>query len=340
MNPKKFTILGESGSGKTCYLLGMYMSMNMDLESIGYTIVAQDAQIKKTLTTNYNRLEDDTSGQGRFPDTTDQVQKYNFDLQYSFETILPFEWIDYPGQYLDPTLVDVTDAKYKEVEQSIRESSTLFICIDGENLVEGNINAKIKRVKRKCVARINPYLGELKEKLKLENKKLPPICIIVTKYDLCSDCLSNDELRTIIEESFKPLFLSDDTFVVVIPVSLGENIKDDNYKGELDPVNVHLPILFGITCALNEVIDDCNVSAVLKAVSKNIMEQNKSDEEDRCFFKRDKGKIRILDSAISSTEQEIKELLKIANIAKQNQNTVNKELEAINMRFYNGRWTL
>lgn len=340
MNPKKFTILGESGSGKTCYLLGMYMSMNMDLESIGYTIVAQDAQIKKTLTTNYNKLEDDTSGQGRFPDTTDQVQKYNFDLQYSFETILPFEWIDYPGGFLDPTSRDVTSEQYKEVEQSIRKSSTLFICIDGENLVEGNINAKIRRVKRKCVARINPYLGELKEKLKRENQKLPPICIIVTKYDLCADCLRNDELRTIIEESFKPLFLSADTFVVVIPVSLGENIKDDNYKGELDPVNVHLPILFGITRALNEVIADCNISAVSKTVSKNILEQDKSDEEDRWFFMRDEYRIRILDSAISSTEKEIKDLLKIADIARKNQTTVNKELEAINMVFYDGRWTL
>lgn len=314
--------------------------MNMDLESIGYTIVAQDAQIKKTLTTNYNKLEDDTSGQGRFPDTTDQVQKYNFDLQYSFETILPFEWIDYPGGFLDPTSRDVTSEQYKEVEQSIRKSSTLFICIDGENLVEGNINAKIRRVKRKCVARINPYLGELKEKLKRENQKLPPICIIVTKYDLCADCLRNDELRTIIEESFKPLFLSADTFVVVIPVSLGENIKDDNYKGELDPVNVHLPILFGITRALNEVIADCNISAFLKTVTKNSMEKNKSDEEDTFFLWRDNDKIRRLDNSIYSTEKEIKDLLKIADIARKNQTTVNKELEAINMVFYDGRWTL
>lgn len=340
MQSKKFTILGETRSGKTCYLLGMYMSMNMDLESIGYTIVAKDAPVRKNLTLNYKKLEDDTRGEGRFPDTTDQVQKYNFDLQYGFETILPFEWIDYPGNFLDPTLADTNDAQYRDVEKSIRESSALFICIDGENLVKGNTDAKIRRVKRKCVARINPYLGELKDKLKSENKRLPPICIIVTKADLCADYLNDGELRKIIEESFKPLFLTNDTIIAVVAVSLGTDIKDDSYKGELDPVNVHLPILFGINYALNEVIVECNSLMWTKNNRISSMARQKSDEEDSFFLFRDDEKINRLADNISTTEKEKEQIFKTAKIAEKNQNKVWEELRTINMFFYDGRWTL
>lgn len=38
MAGRKFTILGETGSGKTCYLLGMYYEMGMSVA--GYTVVA------------------------------------------------------------------------------------------------------------------------------------------------------------------------------------------------------------------------------------------------------------------------------------------------------------
>ena len=338
MKPKKFTMLGESGSGKTCYLLGMYMSMNMDLESIGYTIVASDAQVKKNLTSNYYKLEDDMRGAGRFPDTTDNVQKYNFDLQYAFETILPFEWIDYPGAFLDPTQVDTTDAQYKEVEKSIRESSTIFICIDGENLVKGDINAKIRRVKRKCAARINPYLGELKEKLKREGSGLPPICIIVTKFDLCASSVSRDDMRKIIEESFKPLFMSDDTLVAIVPVSLGNDITDDDYKGELEPVNIHLPILFGINFALNEVILECEYFIKNKIDRQNSMQSQKKDEEDSFFLFRSDSLIRNLANEIAATGEEINELRKTANIAQKNQAMLFNELKAIDMIFFEGRW--
>ncbi len=340
MNTKKFTMLGESGSGKTCYLLGMYMSMNMDLESIGYTIVAKDEQVRKNLTTSYYKLEDDGRGESRFPDTTDNVQKYTFWLQYAYETILPFEWIDYPGAFLDPTQVDTTDAKYKEVEKSISESSTIFICIDGANLVEGDIHAKIRRVKRKCTARINPYLGNLKEKLKREGRWLPPICIIVTKFDLCGDYVSMDELREIIEESFKPLFMSDDTVVTVIPVSLGIDITDDDYKGELDPVNIHFPILLGINFALNEVISECNFLINYQNDHREYIQRAKREEEDSFFLWRDDKKISALADAISSTQKEIQQLRKTADIAKKNQEKLFDELSAINMIFYNGRWQL
>ena len=48
MEGRKFTILGETGSGKTCYLLGMYYEMSMSVA--GYTVIATDPDADKNLT--------------------------------------------------------------------------------------------------------------------------------------------------------------------------------------------------------------------------------------------------------------------------------------------------
>ena len=216
--PGRFTILGESGSGKTCYLLGMYNKMRNHVA--GYTVIAEDTSKGDML----------------------------FKLQYNYEDVLSFVWIDYPGAYLEPSKRDLNSADYQAVEKYINESDVLFICIDGANFVEGDINDKIDAVETKCTANISPYLGTLIGKLRNEGKTLPPIAMIVTKYDMCESYIDTNELRNVIEEVFTPLFGKDDTYVAIIPVSLGKLNKDN--RGVLQPRDIHLPILFGIKFAL------------------------------------------------------------------------------------------
>ena len=76
--------------------------------------------------------------------------------------------------------------------------------------------------------------------------------MLVTKYDMCIDDTDADEIREIVEEAFEGLFGGNDTFVAIIPVSLGDTLEDDDWQGELDPINVHLPILMGINFALRK----------------------------------------------------------------------------------------
>ena len=84
-----------------------------------------------------------------------------------------------------------------------------------------------------------------------EPKNFPPIVFIVTKYDMCMRDTDADEIKEIIqhEKVFGRLFKGNDTIIAVIPVSLGDTLMDDSYAGDLDPINIGLPILFGVNFA-------------------------------------------------------------------------------------------
>ncbi len=188
----KFTILGEQGSGKTCYLLGMYYEMSMGVA--GFTVKAKNNDDDQKLASRYEILKDKSRGVGRFPSGTDDVQKIEFDLRFANETIDSFEWVDYPGHFLDATRRDVGSNPYKELEESINNSYMLFICVDGENLVGKNTDKKIDNVRHKCGRHITPYLGDIKK----HNENFPPIGIIITKYDL--------KLSILLDTFFSPIF--------------------------------------------------------------------------------------------------------------------------------------
>ena len=335
----KFTILGETGSGKTCYLLGMYYEMTMGLA--GYTVVATNPDDDKNLTLRYEMLNDKSRGQNRFPAGTDDVQKINFNLQYAYETILPFEWVDYPGGFLDPTSRDISSEQYQEVEKSINESDILLICIDGENLVGKNTRNKIKKVKSKCAKNINPYLGNLKDKLKKDGKALPPIGMVVTKYDLCADYTDEDEVREIIEEAFSPLFVDDETFVAIIPVSLGETLQDDDFQGELEPMFIHLPILMGINFALINELHYTKYIIEQDTADRNEAARLKAQEEDRWAISRwlfGGYDIDYLNNSINEINANIEHNKKIAKYFKKSLYKINRELDDIDLIFANGSW--
>ena len=112
------------------------------------------------------------------------------------------------------------------------------------------------------------------------------------------------EVRKILAEAFSPLFVSRETLIGVIPVTLDENIQDDNYCGELEPVNVHLPIFMGIYFALKEQIAAYNLRIQSNRNSISNWEYIKRDEQDSFFIWRDDDKIRRLANRISDTERE------------------------------------
>ena len=173
---------------------------------------------------SFEKLDDDSISNERFPGATDQTVTYLFKLNYANKPIMSFKWIDYPGRIIR----DKTDEDYPKVAQNIRESSTLFICVDGDLLVGDNTARKIKNVKRKCSMTINRYFGKYFE----AGGKLPLVGIILTETDLFRLDTNDEEIREILQEAFSPLFVAENIKIGVIPVTLGENISDDNYSGE------------------------------------------------------------------------------------------------------------
>lgn len=295
MEETKFTILGEALSGKTCYLLAMYSAMSQSIN--GYSIVAQDDRLDTELLESFEKLDDDSISNERFPSATDQTVTYLFNLNYAHKPIMPFKWIDYPGGIMR----DKTNEDYPKVAQNIRESSTLFICVDGELLVGDNTARKIKNVKRKCSMTINRYFGKYFE----AGGHLPPVGIILTKSDLFMHDTNEEEIRVILQEAFSPLFVAKNIRIGVIPVTLGENIQDDNYSGEVDPVNIHLPIFMGIWCALNDRIKEYT----------DKLEANRSSTSDL------QGKISDNNSRINSLTQNVSNLKQNINNLTQNINS-------------------
>lgn len=339
MEERKFTILGETGSGKTCYLLGMYYEMSMSVA--GYTVVATNPDDDKNLSLRYEMLKDKSRGKSRFPAGTDDVQKFNFSLQYNYETIHPFQWVDYPGGFLDTTRRDESSQQYQEVAKSIMDSEMLFICIDGANLTGSSTQKKIRNVKTRCAKHINPYIINLRSKLKQENKSLPPIGMLVTKYDICVDDTDPDEVREIVEEAFQGLFGGNDTFVAVIPVSLGDTLEDDNCQGDLDPLNVHLPILMGINFAL---IDQLKYG-------KQLIERDLRDAEEAMrLYQIEKDRWAItrwlfggydpdaLAEFIAEAKETVKNNRQVAAGFKKSLKLMNSQLAAIDMIYYKGAW--
>ena len=135
------------------------------------------------------------------------------------------------------------------------------------------------------------------------------------------------------------MFVSEKTSIGVIPVTLGEQIQDDNYRGELDPVNVHLPIFMGIWFALNEQIFAYEYRIQSNSESIRNWEYLKSDEEDSFFFFRDDDKIRSLAERIKDTEEENTNMQRLIDIMKQDSEKFKEYMKQI-MCFINGKWLM
>lgn len=338
MADTRITILGMSGAGKTCYLLGLYYKMDPGLK--GYTIVAND-DTDVQLRNRYARLCDvHLEKEKRFPAGTDNIAKYEFDLQYGFNKIMSFDWVDYPGGLLDKKNSGNLE-EYEGVKKSINDSSSLFICVDGSLLMGDDIDEKIANVRDNCSNVINTFFSDYQK----SNGVLPPTAIIVTKYDICKDDTDEDELCNIIEEAFSSFFVKDENerIVAIIPVSIGANIMDNDFSGKMKPLNIHLPIFMGIWFALSRKIQEYS-EIFTKHISDNnkslsFLRDQKAQRENKWFFKK-KDEIQRLAVQIQETERkndEQSQMMKhMLNVMANNSDKLIKELENIPCVYRNG----
>jgi len=302
MSDTKLTILGMSGSGKTCYLLGMFYKMAGGLK--GYNLHTDD-DTHTELTHRYEVLNDESKGQNRFPKPTDTPEKFIFNLQYGYRDILSFEWADYPGGYLkDKNDGDVEG--YTEVKNSVLNSSTLFICIDGSLLYGDDTEEKIERVRDNCSNTINHFFSEYLQ----ENGNLPPTAFIVSKYDECSQDTDLDELCEIVEEAFSGFFTEitgAKNITTIIPVTLGKHIKDDEYAGNLKPENIHLPIFMGIWFALRDYVKSLGSenSKINTQVNNLLASLSNLSSQDKERIARIRSEIESVQSSIKNEQKRL-----------------------------------
>ena len=240
---ERITMLGTTGSGKTCFLVGMYADMSGGRRGFTFSTNPDD---DLDLSDKWSRLIE--TGPGRWPPPTgDQPKSYTFGFNYGFRRIMEFDWIDYRGGALSDRS---TEADVQELKRYLRQSSCVMLCISGEHLQEPK-NAAVVRA-RTGIGRMNSFLTELREERGRQKKELPAVIIVVTKSDYCSQ-RSHEEIEEQIRDLFNPLFSPDSGWLVSIgSVSLGAGLATDTEKGEIDPDNIHLPLVFSIYRVLHE----------------------------------------------------------------------------------------
>lgn len=338
MADTQITILGMSGAGKTCYLLGLYYKMGSGLR--GYTITT-DEDTDVQLRDRYARLCDVTLDmEKRFPAGTDNISKYEFDLQYGYNTIMSFDWVDYPGGLLDRKNAGNLE-EYEDVKKAINNSSSLFICVDGSLLLGDDIDEKIDNVRDNCSNVINTFFTEYFK----SNNELPPTAIIVTKYDVCKDDTDAEELCEIIEEAFSPFFVKNGNrkIVTIIPVSIGTNIMDNACTGKMKPLNIHLPIFMGIWFALSKKIQayvgNIQKQEITKASAISSLRDQKAREENKWIFKS-KDEVQRLARKIQEEEksgkQQTQQMNYMLNVMADNSDKLIRELERIPYVYIDG----
>ena len=274
-----FTCLGMSGAGKTCYILGLYDDMCIGRNGFLIT-AANDAATKLE---RWMDVLDDGTGMERFPTGTPlhDFIKYTFNLSHHRDDILSFDWFDYGGGTLRAR--EENPEIFKYLNSSIEISTALYIFVDGELLCDSNKERRIRNVQRKCARTINQYIKNYSDMHK--DSDLPPVIFVITKMDLCRKYINEEEMRQILKDSFSSVFGEGITSYIV-PVSLGKNISDDNYSGEVDPINIHIPIFIGI---YHQFLNICRViSNKIENANKNL-----SNEIDVTKSARDKEKKKI-----------------------------------------------
>ena len=258
----RFTALGMSGSGKTCYVLGMYYQMITGLK--GFSVKAANNSVAK-LEAWMDKL-DEGCGMERFPAGTalTEVSDYEFKLKYALQDVMKFNWIDYGGGTLKAR--DNNPESYQMLLNSIEQSPVLYVFLDGERFCHESREARIKAL-RKDAKTINAFLMEYAEN---HQSEMLPIVFVITKADICADYISNEDIPYIMKECFDFLMIKGIRFYVTM-VSLGREIAEDEYRGEVEPMYMHIPIFLGI---YHTFLNFCF------ALKKEIMEEEKRNGEE------------------------------------------------------------
>ncbi len=285
MNEVTFTALGMSGAGKTCYILGMYYDMVIGHNGLALATTGDKARMLEDWMDN---LEDNV-GMDRFPSGTSQANmtNYQFTMNYAYKPLLTVNWLDYPGGVLHARGNSITE--FEQLNTSIQKSAALYIFLDGDNFCDENYKKKLRNVKREARI-INDYL----KKRNMNEGNLPPIVFVITKSDKYVQYISSvDEIEKIIEEAYASVFAKNREGcgeVYIVPVSLGNNIADDDYSGDADPINVHIPFLIGVYHNYSDIcrgyamdIDDTNRRTQMEIEAQHA---NQIKEENKIFFKR------------------------------------------------------
>lgn len=263
------TIIGGRGSGKTCYLIAMYMIMNYGHTLDGFHL-STGHDIDNRFTELWHNLLTLT-GNDRWPEkTSDPIIEFDFDLNCAYEKIISFDWIDYRGGVL---FDNYTSSEFSHIEDRVIESDCIFICVSSDNF-DPNGDIEFSNYRDIAVNKVNNLITTAVAE---GNRNIPPaVVIMITKSDIWEGKVEERKIINNIQETFPILFSKNsDWLVLICPVSLGHEILEDDPRNRknIKTKNLHVPILFTLYAEMLREI--CEYDRDVKKIKDiNILEEN------------------------------------------------------------------
>lgn len=238
----RILICANTLSGKTTFMYGTFHQMMKGI--YGFTLTPKyhfaqfNRQCKRIGDTRLPLNE-------RFPAPSDRIEEYTFILKYNLKTIDEIQWIDYPGNLVEEDEDNPDNVRLMEYMDG---ADCLFLCIDGAHFNHDTRNGIVNAII--CDGggmELNFMLNRAAVDAQTgKDRELPPVCLIITKYDLVEPDKRKEEfLVDILKEVFPILFYPSagqkGRLVSVCPVTLGRNISQG---GKLEPKNIEKPFCY------------------------------------------------------------------------------------------------
>lgn len=251
------TMLGTTGTGKTCYLYAMADKMANGVNKL--TFSPTDFEVALELQDQWDGICD-----GVWPPPSDVSEEYRFTCAYSMRPLVDFRWYDYKGGLLSQRGDEVDQAERVKVLDRMNNSESLIVCVSSEHLkglLEGD---------RAATRPFRAYAHLLQEFVR-SNGHTIPVMFAVTKADLISKDQFEAGVEMLKTRFFSALFAEDgDWLVGFVPVSLGKNFETEGGRilgGSINPWNIEIPVLFCIKSRLDVMVPE--LEGMLKTCCRN-----------------------------------------------------------------------
>ena len=243
----KLTMIGPSGTGKSCYLYATYFRM---LEGIGgFNFNCKDYNQALDLQDAWDMMLDE----GRWPLGTQESTDFDFTCFYRGKSIGDFEWLDYRGGLLKER--EDKDNDVAQFLQRAQTSDALLVCVPADLV----LSARSGENKKQCnqwssmAARLQALVGKV-----VDCNPSAALIFLITKSDMCKKPGDGQFCVETVKKCFQQFFYGTPEHVMIAVTRMLEKPEADEIddmetvkyqQGEkiprdVEPHNIHLPILF------------------------------------------------------------------------------------------------
>lgn len=268
--PKKVSLFGVRGAGKTCYIYAMsqVMQAGATYNDTTISIIANNIAQQNRLNRGYMELANALWPMGSMHTT---VYDFKVRLQHDdeYQEIIPSLLLrDYRGGLLQSEEDD--DEDFNELLDSFSDSCSIVFLVDGGTLLDALDPLDVEpehRVPKQStdilVARNQiSFVDNLFSEYKKRNETVPPVMIAITKSDIFLSQREIDNGKKLIKQYIPSVFAKGSGIdAAITSLSLGDNLSkgsENQLYGQLvlnTSRNIHIPMIYSLYAYLDSVYD-------------------------------------------------------------------------------------